>query len=210
VQIIEWVLQCLIKEAIAFDFPSESHMKTTRLHYLVMAALFAAALLPVSTQAFSGHGGGFGGRGGFGGHNGGFAGRGSHFGSFHGFANRHFFHDDFFRFHRRFFVGFDFAGFGFPYWWYPDYYNYGYYGYPYDDSDDSQAYDYRYWYGLGTAVQTKLTQLGYYHGPIDGVIGPGTQKSIKSFQQAEGQPVTGLINPGLLKALKLPAVPHTA
>jgi N-acetylmuramoyl-L-alanine amidase len=79
-----------------------------------------------------------------------------------------------------------------------------------DDYDDSQAYDYRYWYGLGTAVQTKLTQLGYYHGPIDGVVGPGTQKSIKSFQQAEGQPATGLINPGLLKALKLPAVPHTA
>ena len=187
-------------------------MKRTRLHYLVMAALSAAALLPVSAQAWGGHGGGFGGHGGgFGGHAGGFSGHGSsHFGSFHGFANHHFFHDDFFRFHRRFFVGFDFVGFGFPYWWYPDYYYYGYYGYPYTDSDDSQAYDYRYWYGLGTAVQTKLTQLGYYRGPIDGVIGASTQKSIKAFQQAQGQQATGLINPALLKALKLPAVPHMA
>jgi hypothetical protein len=197
VQIIELVLQCSIKEAIAFDFPSASHMKTTRLHYLVMAALSATALLPVSAQAW-GHGGGFGGHG-F-----------SHSGSFHGFANHHFFHDDFFHFHRRFFVGFDFVGFGFPYWWYPDYYYYGYYGYPYADSNDSQLYDYRYWYGLGTAVQTKLTQLGYYRGPIDGVVGQQTQESIKAFQRAEGQPVTGLINPGLLKAMKLPAVPRMA
>ena len=86
------------------------------------------------------------------------------------------------------------------------YYYYGYYGYP--DSDASQLYDYRYWYGLGTAVQTKLTQLGYYRGPIDGVVGPQTQQSIKAFQQAKGQPMTGLINPALLKALKLPAVPR--
>ena len=42
---------------------------------------------------------------------------------------------------RRFFFGFDFVAFGFPYWWYPDYY----YGYPYDYAsyDDSPIYDYR-------------------------------------------------------------------
>src|ERR1700747_2288334 len=101
-------------------------MKTTRLHYLVMAALSAAALLPVSAQAWGGHGGGFGGHAGGSGGTGGVSGHG------------------FFHFHRRFFVGFDFVGFGFPYWWYPDYYNYGYYGDPYTDSDDSEAYDYRY------------------------------------------------------------------
>jgi hypothetical protein len=59
-----------------------------------------------------------------------------------------------FRDHRRFFVGFDFGGFGFPYWWYPDNYYYGDYGYPYEDGsyDNAPVYDYRYWYGLATAV----------------------------------------------------------
>lgn len=178
-------------------------MKTTRLYRWVTAASVAAALLPVTAQAWTGHGGGFGGRG-FSSH---------HFGSFHGFAGHHFFHDRFFRDHRRFFVGFDFVGFGFPYWWYPDYYYYGYYGYGDDganESSESQVYDYRYWSGVATRVQTELSSLGYYHGPIDGVIGLSSQKAIKAFQQAEGQPATGLINPALLKALRLPAVPRMA
>ena len=186
-----------MKKEYRIGSPNASHMKTNRLSYWIIAAAVAAGLLPISAQA-RGSGHGF---GGFAGH---------HFGSFHGFHDHHFFHDNFFRDHRRFFVGFDFIGFGFPYWWYPDYYYYGYYGYPYSDSDDSQAYDYRYWYGLGTAVQTKLTELGYYRGPIDGVIGVRSQESIKAFQQAKGQAATGLINPDLLKALKLPAVPRTA
>jgi hypothetical protein len=177
-------------------------MKATRLYHWVMAAS-VAALLPVTAQTSTGHtGGGFGGRG--------FSSHGSHFGSFHSFGGHHFFHDHFFRDHRRFFVGFDFVGFGFPYWWYPDYYYYGYYGSADDAADDSQAYDYRYWYSVATKVQTELSRLGYYHGPIDGVIGFSSQKAIKAFQQAEGQPATGLINPALLKALKLPAVPRTA
>jgi putative peptidoglycan binding protein len=186
-----------MKEEHCIGSPNASHMKTKRFSYWIIAV--AAGLLPISAQARgTGHGfGGFGGRG-----------FGHHFGSFHG--DHHFFHDNFFRDHRRFFVGFDFIGFGFPYWWYPDYYYYGYYGYPYSDSDDSQVYDYRYWYGLATAVQTKLTELGYYRGPIDGVIGVQSQESIKAFQKAKGQAANGLINPDLLKALKLPAVPRTA
>ena len=112
----------------------------------------------------------------------------------------------------RFFVGFDFVGFGFRYWWYPDYYYYGYYGYPYDhvSYDYSPVYDYRYWYGLATAVQTELARRGYYHGPIDGVIGFGSREAIRSFREAEGLPVTGLIDPRFLRALKLPAVPRVA
>jgi Putative peptidoglycan binding domain len=186
-----------MKEEHRIGSPSASHMKTKRFSYWIIAA--AAGLLPISAQARgTGHGfGGFGGRG-----------FGHHFGSFHG--DHHFFHDNFFRDHRRFFVGFDFIGFGFPDWWYPDYYYYGYYGYPYSDSDDSQVYDYRYWYDLATAVQTKLTELGYYRGPIDGVIGAQSQESIKAFQKAKGQAANGLINPDLLKALKLPALPRTA
>jgi hypothetical protein len=128
------------------------------------------------------------------------------------FGDRRFFDHDpddhFFHRHNRFFFGFDFAAFGFPYWWYPDYY----YGYPYDYAsyDYSPVYDYRYWYGLATAVQTELARRGYYHGPIDGVIGSGSREAIREFQQAQGLPVTGLVDPALLKALKLPAVPRVA
>jgi hypothetical protein len=183
-------------------------MKTTPLfHWLIAAAL--AASWPVTARALYGHG------------RGGFAGGGPHdsfqqrfnppVGSRHNLAGRRFVvHDPFFRDHRRFFVGFDFVAFGFPYWWYPDYYYYGYYGYPYDypSYDHSPVYDYRYWYGLATTVQTELARRGYYHGPVDGVIGPGSRQAIRAFQEAHGLPVTGLVDPPLLKALKLPAVPR--
>ena len=170
-----------------------------------LRVLFVTAVLgtlPVTAWAFGGHMGG-------GPHFSGARGRdlAFHDGRFH---NRFFAHDHFFRDHRRFFVGFDFVGFGFSYWWYPDYYYYGYYGYPYDFAsyDYSPVYDYRYWYGLATAVQTDLARRGYYHGPIDGVIGFGSREAIRAFQETQGLPATGLIDPALLKALKLPAVPR--
>jgi hypothetical protein len=168
-----------------------------------------ATSLTLNTQTMFAHGmgapgfqGGFSG-GGFNHHSsGGFNHRS---GSFHGFGDRRFFrHDVFFRDHRRFFIGFDFIGLGFPYWWYPDYYYYGYYGYP--QADAGYAYDYRYWYGLGTAVQNQLARRGYYNGSIDGVIGAGTREAIRAFQRDQGQSVTGLVEPDLLKALKLPPV----
>jgi hypothetical protein len=180
-------------------------MKTT--HWIMAAAL--AASLPVTARAMSGHSlGGFAGGGPRGSFQHGFN---HQFVSRHNFGGHRFvFHDQFFRDHRRFFVGFDFIGFGFPYWWYPDYYYSGYYGYPYDDAsyDYSPVYDYRYWYGLATAVQTELSRRGYYRGSIDGVIGLGSREAIRTFQKAQGLPATGLIDPALLKALKLPAVPR--
>ncbi|MBV8225636.1 MAG: peptidoglycan-binding protein [Verrucomicrobia bacterium] len=123
------------------------------------------------------------------------------------FDHGHFAHDRFFHHHNRFFFGFDFVAFGFPDWWYPyDWYPYDYYDY----SDYSPVYDYRYWYGLATAVQTELTARGYYHGQINGVIGSDSRQAIRAFQQARGLPVTGLIDPSLLKALNLPKVPRVA
>jgi hypothetical protein len=180
-------------------------MKTT--HWIMAAAL--AASLPVTARAMSGHSmGGFAGGGPRGSFQHGFN---HQFVSRHNFGGHRFvFHDRFFRDHRRFFVGFDFIGFGFPYWWYPDYYYSGYYGYPYDYAsyDYSPVYDYRYWYGLATAVQTELSRRGYYRGSIDGVIGFGSREAIRTFQKAQGLSATGLIDPALLKALKLPAVPR--
>jgi peptidoglycan hydrolase-like protein with peptidoglycan-binding domain len=57
-------------------------------------------------------------------------------------------------------------------------------------------------------VQTGLANRGYYHGSIDGVIGSGTREAIRAFQKVNNLPVTGLIDPPLLKALKLPPVPQ--
>ena len=179
-------------------------MKTIRPLYWLMAAVLGA-FLPVTARAMSGHGtGGVAGGGPHGSFQHGF---GHQFGARHNFRGHPFAnHNKFFHHPRRFFFGFDFVAFGFPYWWYPDYY----YGYPYDYAsyDNSPIYDYRYWYGLSAAVQTELARRGYYHGPIDGVIGSGSSEAIRSFQASAGLPVTGLIDPKLLKALKLPAVPR--
>jgi hypothetical protein len=119
--------------------------------------------------------------------------------------------DDFF-FRHRFFVGFDFAAFGFPGWWYPydDSYPYpdAYYGDSASSSDepssyggDPASYGTQYWSNLAISVQTKLAQQSYYHGSIDGVLGPASQLAIKEYQTAHRIRVTGRIDPKLLKSL---------
>ena len=47
---------------------------------------------------------------------------------------------------------------------------------------------------LVVQTQTKLTALGYYTGPIDGVFGPRTQQAVTNFQTAFGLVVDGTIN----------------
>jgi hypothetical protein len=86
----------------------------------------------------------------------------------------------------------------FPYWWYADYgYGYAYYDSPAD-------YDGRYWQDLAMKVQSDLARRGYYHGQINGVIDSRSSEAIRAFQKACGLPVTGLIDPGVLRALRLP------
>jgi len=50
-------------------------------------------------------------------------------------------------------------------------------------------------------VQTRLTQLGYAPGPVDGVMGEKTRDAIKKFEGARQFPVTGEISAALLDAL---------
>jgi peptidoglycan hydrolase-like protein with peptidoglycan-binding domain len=52
-------------------------------------------------------------------------------------------------------------------------------------------------------VQKELTRLGYYRGPIDGVIGSETQKAIRWFQSVDKLPITGQIDNPTLKALRI-------
>ena len=52
-------------------------------------------------------------------------------------------------------------------------------------------------------VQRALARRGYYHGAIDGAIGPGSRGAIRAFQADHGMAATGEINAPLLRALGL-------
>ena len=123
----------------------------------------------------------------------------------------HFFHNRFFVFDEGFWFGLD-PGF-FPWDFYP-YYAYDYY--PYDYYPGYYADVEPYYYNEGvysntpmqdptvTAVQTKLTQQGYYGGPVDGIYGPTTRDAVAKYQIAKSLDVTGSLSPDTLQSLGLP------
>ncbi len=106
------------------------------------------------------------------------------------------------------------GSFGFPFWglgWgYPYGYGYGYpygydygYGYPYGYGYE---YDYGNYYGDagygnqgygygdrsrgGSSVaqlQRRLARAGYYHGSIDGIMGPETRRAIRAYEGSRNQ-----------------------
>jgi hypothetical protein len=94
--------------------------------------------------------------------------------------------------------------FGFPFWgwgwgWgYP----YGYYGYdPYGyDYYGGSAYGYGYGnqgygYGNGSSVvelQRRLARAGYYHGAIDGIMGPATRRALREYERTHNQSGYGM------------------
>jgi peptidoglycan hydrolase-like protein with peptidoglycan-binding domain len=53
-----------------------------------------------------------------------------------------------------------------------------------------------------TLVQQRLTDLGYYSGPVDGSYGAGTATAVQAFQTAEGiTPADGVVGPATWTAL---------
>jgi hypothetical protein len=82
-------------------------------------------------------------------------------------------------------------------WFIIDAYPYGYGDY----GPDNGYYGYGADEPVSVQVQAALQQQGYYHGPIDGVVGPGTQAAIAAYQQDNGLRVTGTITHGLLNNL---------
>ena len=59
---------------------------------------------------------------------------------------------------------------------------------------------------MAAAVQRRLGQLGYYHGLVDGVIGPQTSGAIAAFESRNGLAVDGTISRPLLDSLGPPLV----
>jgi Putative peptidoglycan binding domain len=83
-----------------------------------------------------------------------------------------------------------------------------YYGY--NNYNDGDYYDGQYSPAEVTlsqetivAVQKELAKLGYYHGPIDGLIGSQTGRAISWFQSVDKLSVTGRIDDPTLKALQI-------
>lgn len=88
------------------------------------------------------------------------------------------------------------------------YYPYSYWGgYPYSSYNNNyySSYTPRYDYNGSTvaAVQRRLGELGYYHGAVDGVIGPRTRGAIASFEGRNGLVVDARISRPLLASLGL-------
>lgn len=50
-------------------------------------------------------------------------------------------------------------------------------------------------------VQQKLQQDGFYHGKIDGLVGPGTQQALRRYQQKNGLPATATLDPQTMDSL---------
>ena len=102
-------------------------------------------------------------------------------------------------------------GFGYPYYGYGYGYGYGYpyYGaYPYDYGYYTPRYTVYAGNGITddatvAAVQRRLARGGYYHGSVDGVIGPGTRSAIRAFERNNGLPVDGVIDRQLLRTMGL-------
>jgi hypothetical protein len=134
------------------------------------------------------------------------------------------------RFRGRFFggnrVNFYFGGLGYPYYFgYPYYYGYGYPYAPYGYYPVVYNYDPQGIYtgrvvapgnrrnrvqsegkdqaSLEARVQEQLSQAGYYHGAIDGIVGEGTRRAIRSYERANGLRVDGQIDDQLLASMDL-------
>jgi len=74
--------------------------------------------------------------------------------------------------------------------------------YRYSHQVPRSYYGERYYGGrTAAAVQRALARRGFYYGPIDGDIGPGSRRAIARYQAAHGLPVTGTIDRHLLYSL---------
>jgi hypothetical protein len=111
----------------------------------------------------------------------------------------------------RFGYSYPYRSYGFGYGYGYPYYSYGYYPYDYYGS---YPYTYGYYssqpgydtYANGSIViqvQSRLARAGYYHGAIDGVMGPRTHYAIQAYERDHGLRVDGAISGQLLRNMGL-------
>jgi Putative peptidoglycan binding domain len=104
-----------------------------------------------------------------------------------------------------YYSGWPYSNWGYGTSW--GYYPYSYWGgYPYSSYNNNYSYytpAYGYNASLVAAVQWRLGQLGYYHGVVDGVVGPRTGGAIAAFESRNGLVVDGRISRPLLDTLGL-------
>ncbi len=121
----------------------------------------------------------------------------------------HFDHGHFFVFEDGFWFGLDDGFFPWDYlpYYADDYYPYDYYADVQPDDNTAPVYnDAPVADTTVQAVQTQLTQLGYYNGPVDGIFGPATRDALAKYQIAQHLSVTGSLSPDTLQSLGLPQV----
>jgi hypothetical protein len=121
---------------------------------------------------------------------------------FHHFNDGDFDRDDRFHHNNRTFIFVD--SFGFPFFYpfpYFGYYPYGYYPYGYygDDYDGGSGYGSSY-SSRSTVAETQrlLARAGYYHGAIDGIMGPQTRRAIRAYERDHNVRPYGAMDQGLL------------
>jgi hypothetical protein len=104
-----------------------------------------------------------------------------------------------------YYSGWPYSNWGYGTSW--GYYPYSYYGgYPYTGYNNYYSYytpTYGYNASMVAAVQRRLGELGYYHGVVDGVIGPRTRGAIAAFESRNGLVVDASISRLLLDRLGL-------
>ena len=88
------------------------------------------------------------------------------------------------------------AGYWYPAWGYDESAAY----YPYDGpiyvGNDPKPFD-----QIVADVQATLQEQGYYHGEVDGLVGPLTQEALAAYQSAQGLEATAAIDQPTLESL---------
>jgi hypothetical protein len=96
---------------------------------------------------------------------------------------------------------------------YPAFYHYPYYyrtwyprpafGFSYYSRPVYYGYSSSYRSSVEVDVQLALKRRGYYHGSVDGDVGPQTRAAIRAYQAEHGLRVTGVIDEVLLRSLRV-------
>ena len=52
------------------------------------------------------------------------------------------------------------------------------------------------------SAQRLLKAHGLYQGPVDGILGPGTEEAVRRFEAKQGRAQTGRLTPSLVSQMR--------